>query len=138
MTWEVFQKDGAPYHALDLSGVKILFVEDLHELRDAVASQLRGCGATVLEAASCNEALELTFAGAEFQILITGQELDDELSGTDLAIHICHRRPGLRVMLLSRCVDGVLLGRMLPGWQVLSKRVKKKELAAAISRLIAH
>ncbi|MBS0280577.1 MAG: response regulator [Proteobacteria bacterium] len=138
MTWEVFQNDEAPQDTIDLNGVTILLVEDLAELREAVASLLRDYGATVLEAASCSEALELTFAGTEFQILLTDQELEDELSGTDLAIHICHRRPGLRVMLLSRHVDGVLLGRMQPGWRALSKRAKQVELVAAIGRLVAR
>lgn len=138
MTWEVFQNDEAPQDTIDLNGVTILLVEDLAELREAVAGLLRDYGATVLEAASCSEALEMTFAGTEFQILLTDQELEDELSGTDLAIHICHRRPGLRVMLLSRHVDGVLLGRMQPGWRALSKRAKQVELVAAIGRLVAR
>ncbi len=46
--------------------------------------------------------------------------------------------PGLRVMLLSRYVDGVLLGRMQPGWRALSKRAKQVELAAAIGKLVAR
>ncbi len=138
MTGEVFQGEDEPQGALDLTGVTILLVEDLDDLRRAVASLLRDYGATVLEAASCSEAMELTFAGTEFQVLLTDQELEDELSGADLAIHICHRRPGLRVMLLSRYVDGVLLGRMQPGWRALSKRAKQVELAAAIGKLVAR
>lgn len=138
MTLGVFQKDGAPGDLADLTGVTILFVEDFQELRTAMAIQLRECGATVLEAASPGEALELAMSSAKFQILLTDQDLEDELSGTDLALHLCHRRPDLRVMLLSGRVDNVLLGRMRADWRVLSKPVGRMELAAAIGGLVAH
>jgi CheY-like chemotaxis protein len=59
-----------------LSGIRILFVDDDDDLRDAVVLSLRRCGAVVSPAANGISALEL-FNHLEFDVVLSDMRMPD-------------------------------------------------------------
>lgn len=82
-----------------LAGQTILLVEDDPLIRDDTAEMLRRQGATVLEAASAEEALD-ALDGAAVSVLVTDVNLG-EVNGPELARRAQAIRPGLKVVYAS-------------------------------------
>ena len=121
-----------------LDNITILFVEDDVDVRDSVACLLSRAGASIIKASSAREALKISGQRTGFHILLTDHDLQDELSGTDLAWRLYNSRPALGVTVLSGCVDQVLLERMHADWQALAKPATALQLISALRASIGR
>lgn len=80
----------------------VLLVEDEDQVKRLVAKVLEAHGYAVLSAGSGASALELSAAHAgEIDLLLADVELDDRMSGHDLAHRLRHDRPRMRVLYTS-------------------------------------
>jgi CheY-like chemotaxis protein len=92
-------------------GETILVVEDETAVLELTSRMLRQAGYTVLEAATCEDALSLA-AGNDFQLLLTDSVMP-HMSGRVLAQHIDVLKPGRAVLFMSGYSDGVVVPRGL-------------------------
>lgn len=79
---------------------RVLLVEDLAEARALLARALRARGFDVFEASDGAEALELADELDAFDVLVTDVSMP-RLGGAELAVRLCARQPGLRVVFTS-------------------------------------
>jgi FixJ family two-component response regulator len=58
------------------------------------------------------------------------------MSGVDLATRLSHERPGIKVLLMSGCAEGMLV--LNEGWHFLAKPFIASQLCALIAGLTAN
>ena len=85
--------------------VRILLVEDEPVVRLVMAEVLRDLAATVIEAATADEAWEYLTSGGAADVVFTDHRLPGSLSGTDLAPFIRRQFPALPVVVTSANFD---------------------------------
>jgi len=119
-----------PSNRADGQGL-VLLVDDEDLVRDSTASMLGGLGYEVVEAASAEAALGLVKNGLRPDLLVS-DHLMPGLSGTDLAVRLRARMPGLPVLIVSGYagVDG-----LAPAFPRLTKPFRQADLAASVSAL---
>ncbi|MCX8134505.1 MAG: response regulator [Roseococcus sp.] len=107
---------GAPPRGADLSGLRVLAVDDLPVNRDILARQLAAMGAEVRVAADAREALaelaRAAQAGAPVQAVVLDGRLG-EASGLDLARRLRAAQPMPRLAIVL-CSSGAELAREQP------------------------
>jgi PAS domain S-box-containing protein len=86
--------------APDLSGYRILVVEDNETIRQSVGMRLRQLGCVVAEAASGDEALSILASGASWDLLLSDLDLPT-IDGYELCCQARKRFPKLRVILMT-------------------------------------
>lgn len=94
----------APKLVPDLSGYRVMVAEDNETIRNAVATQLRQLGCTVLEAASGQEALSILAAHPYWDLLLSDIDLP-LLDGYSLCYQARKQFPALRVILMTGYTD---------------------------------
>jgi len=117
---------------------RILFVEDLEPLRNAIANALEDAGYTVVSAGDGDEALQLAEQDTgTFDALITDVVLPRK-SGYRLARALREKRPELRVLYLSGYdrPQGLDEALALPGTAFLSKPFAPEAMIADLERLL--
>ncbi len=120
-------------------GLRVLLVEDDHEVREVVHAFLVALGCAVIEAVNAEQALLLLAPGADHELLISDIALGTGMRGTELALHAQRRFPDLRVLLMSGFSSELLdADRDSPQeWELLRKPYSREELAGAIVRVLA-
>jgi PAS domain S-box-containing protein len=93
----------------DLSGYRVLMVEDNEIIRHSVTSRLRQLGCQVLEAASGSEALALLSGGQPCDLLLSDIDLP-AMDGYELSRRARARFPLLRVILMTGYANGAAPG----------------------------
>jgi PAS domain S-box-containing protein len=116
----------------------ILCVEDDHEVRTYVTSQLESLGYTVISAVDAAEALAVVEAGTSFDLLFTDIVMPGNLNGRQLADKIAEQRPALKVLFTSGNTFGAIPpqshgGRSIP---LLAKPYRRADLARMVRRCI--
>ncbi|MBU2962446.1 response regulator [Citreicella sp. C3M06] len=93
---------GAPADALaDLSGMRVLMVEDDPQFRNALSGALRSAGAVLARESAAEPALERLENGESFDLLLSDIRLPGGISGIALAQRAVQRCPGLPVLLMT-------------------------------------
>ena len=119
-------------------GLKVLLVEDDHEVRKVVQAFLDALGCQVTSAASAEQALLLLEPGADHDLLLTDIALGPGMRGTELAAEAQRRFPRLAILLMSGFSAELLeADRDSPAsWELLRKPYSRAELARAMARLL--
>jgi CheY-like chemotaxis protein len=115
----------------------VLLVDDLAEVREALATSLRASGLTVWTASSAEEALAFAEETAHPIDALVSDVAMPGRSGLELAEALLARRPGLRVLLVS----GALQGEeqvLPPKVQFLQKPFSGDQLARALLELLGR
>lgn len=120
--------------------VSVLLVEDNDAIRGLLGHYLESRGYEVFRAASGDEALEAwqgRAGGAE--ILVTDIVMPGQTSGPQLAVHLLHARPELKVVYMSGYAnDESMRGVHLEeGVNFLAKPFAPADLAAIVQRTLA-
>lgn len=119
-------------------GGTILLVEDERAIRNLTAKMLRQLGYTVLPAANGAEALEIarTHPG-QIALLLTDLVLP-QMSGDQLAGHVCALRPEVKVLYLSGYADHTVSAHgVVPGkTNFLAKPFSREVLDATIRAIL--
>ena len=122
-------------------GLRVLLVEDDHEVREVVRAFLVTLGCVVTEAVNGEQAL-LVLSGPEagHDLLLSDIALGTGMRGTELALQAQSRFSGLAVLLMSGFSSELLdADRDSPKeWELLRKPYGREELAGAIARVLAH
>jgi CheY-like chemotaxis protein len=109
--------------------IRVLIVDDEPLIRFVMAEALRDKGATVVEAASADEAWSFLAAGGSVDAVFTDYRMPGSLNGGQLANRIRECYPGLPVMVTSAFAsDRAWSGPILP---------KPYDLLATAKQLIA-
>ena len=111
----------------------VLVVDDDDALRMMVASVLQASGHEVLTAASAEQAMALSNARPDVDVLLTDVTLP-RMDGRELAARIASRHPGLGVLVMSGDHDAP--APYLPHATFLPKPFRLADLVAAVRRLI--
>jgi len=120
----------------NLRGIRLLLVEDNHEVGDATAAVLREMGCTVSRAANAEEARAyLREHAAHTDIVVSDIVMPGHENGVALAIHIREAYPRLAVVLMSGY--STVSQDSTQGLEVLAKPCPAKTLALAIERGLA-
>jgi PAS domain S-box-containing protein len=121
-------------------GLRVLMVEDDHEVRKIVQVFLDALGCEVSTAASAEQALTLLDPGAGFDLLLTDIALGPGMRGTQLAAEAQKRFPQMAILLMSGFSAELLeADRDSPqSWELLRKPYTRAELARAIAKLTAQ
>jgi CheY-like chemotaxis protein len=112
----------------------ILLVEDERAVRGFASRCLRQLGYTVLEASHGEEALAIaTSLTTPLDLLLTDVSMPG-IRGTDLAIRLAARQPGLRILLVSGYADASILDSALTDRDTgyLPKPYSREGLAQAV------
>ena len=88
-----------------IEGVRILVVEDEPLIRFGIAETLRDFGASVIEAASADEAWQYLASGASVNVVFTDHRMPGSISGSKLASRIRRQYPAVKVVLTSAFLD---------------------------------
>jgi PAS domain S-box-containing protein len=120
-------------------GLRVLLVEDDHEVREVVRAFLVALGCTVVEAINGEQALLLLGPDAGHDLLLSDIALGTGMRGTELALQVQKRFPDLAVLLMSGFSSELLnADRDSPQeWELLRKPYGREELAGAIARVLA-
>ncbi|EBA06277.1 ATP-binding protein [Sagittula stellata] len=128
----------APVEQTTLTGVRVLLVDKRTDTRVLSAEALASMGADVLTAATASVAREILKDDAWIDLLITDVQLEDGVSGDELAKLARQRNPDLRVIYCSgyaEAVDPSL--RHVPGLGLrkpVSILLLKRTVALALGR----
>jgi CheY-like chemotaxis protein len=87
------------------ASARILVVEDEPVVRFIMAEALRDLGATVVEAASADEAWQYLASGGAVDLVFTDHRMPGTISGGQLAALIRQRYPSLSVVVASAYFD---------------------------------
>jgi signal transduction histidine kinase/CheY-like chemotaxis protein/ligand-binding sensor domain-containing protein len=115
----------------DISGKRILVVDDNATNRKILKTQLEHWQLQPVMALSGNHALELLTDGQHFDLVLTDMHMP-EMSGIELAGHIRHRQPHLPIMLLSSVGDDLSRQHRDLFSFVLTKPIKQQVLCKYI------
>ena len=85
-------------------GVRILVVEDEPLIRFGIAEALRDLGASVVEAASADEAWQFLLTDS-VDVVFTDHRMPGSLLGNQLALRIRRQFPAIKVVLTSAFLD---------------------------------
>ena len=121
-------------------GLKVLLVEDDHEVRKVVRTFLDALGCRVTTAASAEQALLLLGPESDHDLLLTDIALGPGMRGTELAAEAQRRFPRLAILLMSGFSSELLeADRDSPAnWELLRKPYSRAELARAMARLLSQ
>jgi CheY-like chemotaxis protein len=117
---------------------RILLVEDNHAVRSVLSATLRGCGYSVVEADSGDDAMRLFRANdASIQLLLTDVVMPG-LSGVQLAEALQAAKPDLRVLFVSGYTDDAVLRHGIRAAKVefMHKPVSPTELAVKVRQIL--
>ena len=112
--------------------LRVLVVEDEPGLCELACIWVEALGFEAVGVEAPEEALKALAAG-RFDVLFTDVMMPGPVDGVALAQEARRRQPGLRVVLTSGDLQGVLDRPDLPG-EVLVKPYTRKDLAQAIER----
>ena len=123
----------------NLTGVRVLLVEDHPGVRDVAVKQLEEFGCQVVQAQDGPAALALLKKGHPVDLLFTDIVMPGGMTGVDLARHATELRPGLKILFTSGFAESALQGDQdqLTGRHFLSKPYRKQDLARRIREIIA-
>ena len=130
---------GARRHAINSQDSlgHVLLVEDDHMLRMVSAETLADLGFHAIEAGNATEALDLFAAHPEIDVVMTDVRLPG-MDGRQLAVEVCKRRPGARILFVTgygvRAVAGVAVPNGTADY--LAKPYEPAQLDAALRRLL--
>ncbi|OCX61440.1 hypothetical protein BFP70_15580 [Thioclava sp. SK-1] len=125
--------DDLPSLPVDLTGLRIMMVEDDPHLHNVMDEALRSLGAHVIRAQAALPALEQLEHLPELDLLLTDIILPGDMDGHALAAKVVQRYPGLPVIYLSGYTDPLSRnGRVVPGL-VLRKPVDLITLANTLA-----
>ena len=131
--------DAATAPAVEGGHETILVVEDDRLVRDYVLTQLHSLGYVTLDAANGAEALALTEAGREFDLLFTDVIMPGAMNGRQLANELQQRKPGLKVLFTSGYTENAIIhhGRLDSGVLLLAKPYRKSDMAVMLRKALA-
>lgn len=117
----------------------VLLVEDEPAVRALAGRILRSQGYTVLEAGGGEEAQRVAanYEDAPIHLLVTDMVLP-EMSGRDIAQHLIHQTPDLKVLFMSGYTDNTVihLGRLEPGMAFLQKPFTPAALSRKVREIL--
>jgi signal transduction histidine kinase len=127
---------GPSFDGSELSGARILVVDDVADMGQVLAEMLGAAGATTVRIDDAAKALELISDEAEhWSALVTDLDMPG-LSGFDLAIAAAKRNPPLPVVLVTALVESV--GRRKDQFSsILQKPTKAERLIDAVRKVIS-
>ena len=114
---------------------RVLLVEDDPIVAAGTAAMLEDLGHVAVDVASAVEALQLLADDPDIDLVITDHAMPG-MTGSDLALAIKHRWPGLPVALVSGYTE--LPGDLHPDLPRLAKPYKQDELAELMALLLAE
>jgi CheY-like chemotaxis protein len=94
-----------PKAAPQAARVRILVVEDEPLIRFAIAEALRDEGASVIEAATADEAWRYLSAGASLDLIFTDHRMPGSMTGAQLAVRVRRQYPSVEVVVTSGAFD---------------------------------
>ena len=112
--------------------LRILLVEDLEVVRDAIERLLRDDGHQVVTAGDCEEALAAVRGGAEIDVVLSDVVMP-RMGGVALARALAEERPKLPVILMSGHAGGAEGDGIA---QRIDKPFSREQLAAALARAV--
>ena len=113
----------------------ILVVEDDPDILTLVQTILEGAGFEVLAASSVSKAKRVEAQFARTIHLLLSDVMMPDMCGPDLADALKHRRPAMRVMLMSGYADGAMLV-LNHGWHFIQKPFLPTALLAGVTDLL--
>jgi CheY-like chemotaxis protein len=85
--------------------VRILVVEDEPLIRFEIAEALRERGASVIEAATADEAWQYLSGGAPVDLIFTDHRMPGSITGAQLAVRVRRKYPSVEVVVTSGAFD---------------------------------
>lgn len=112
----------------------ILVVDDQDAVRKTAVMGLKDLGYHVLEARDAGEAIDLLAKKVRIDLVFSDIAMPGGLSGFDLAKHVLHNHPQIKVILVTGFAEGAARDRGNVPEQVrlLSKPYRRHELASCI------
>ena len=118
-----------------LTPLRILLVDDHHEVRTTTAAMLADLGHKVVEAANGAEALEALKNGScKFDVLVSDYAMP-HCSGTDFLREARTLCPGVPAVIITGYVDAEVIGDRPEGVEVIPKPFTLHKLQAALARV---
>ena len=121
----------------ELSGVRLLLVDDDPAVREVTGLMLRELGCTVTEAGSGSEALLLLEQGIETDIVAADVAMPG-MNGPELIRQIRKRLPSIAVLLVTGYADPALADDAEGSLVTLRKPFRQADLARAVERALDH
>jgi len=123
----------------DLTGVRVLLVEDHPGVREVAVKQLEEFGCQVTQAQDGHTALALLKQSVPVDLLFTDIVMPGGMTGVELARHATELRPGLKILFTSGFAENALQGDedRLGGRNFLSKPYRKQDLARRIREVLS-
>jgi len=121
----------------ELSGVRLLLVDDDPAVREVTGLMLRELGCTVIEAGSGSEALMLLEQGVEIDIVAADVAMPG-MNGPELVRQIRKRLPSIAVLLVTGYADPALVDDAEGALVTLRKPFRQADLAQAVERALDH
>ena len=90
-----------PEAAPQAAPARILVVEDDPLIRFAIAEALRDLGASVVEAATADEAWQYLTGGEPVDVIFTDYRMPGSMTGAELAVRVRGQFPALEVVVTS-------------------------------------
>ena len=90
-----------PEAAPQAAPARILVVEDDPLIRFAIAEALRDLGASVVEAATADEAWQYLTGGEPVDVIFTDYRMPGSMTGAELAVRVRRQFPALEVVVTS-------------------------------------
>jgi CheY-like chemotaxis protein len=87
------------------SKIHILVVEDEPLIRFGIAEALRDLQASVVEAATADEAWDYLASGASVDVVFTDHRMPGSMTGSQLAARIARQYPAVKIVLTSAFLD---------------------------------
>jgi PAS domain S-box-containing protein len=117
----------------------VLLVEDQMAVRKYAAAALRAYGYRVIQAENAGEALEFCERERERVDLVLTDVVMPKLSGTELAIQLETRWPGIKVLFMSGFTDNIIEHReaLRKGADFIQKPFSPEELAGKVRAVLA-
>ena len=118
--------------------ITILIVDDQRSIRNLIRVVLKGSvDAVFLEANDATEALKIARERSEdIDLLISGVVMPGRMSGTEMAAHLSHARPEMRVLLMSGYAPESVT--MKPDWHFIQKPFGALEIQERIGSILAE
>jgi CheY-like chemotaxis protein len=111
---------------------RVLLVEDNEVVAAATGALLRGFGWSVEHAGDAETALEMIDGGALPDVVLADIAMPGAFDGAQLAVHLRHTYPRLRVVLMTGYVTEVHRASGGGGFLLLPKPCSPTALAAAL------